>query len=100
MSSLVEKIVDAINSQPRNISSFEELKNIRTMKVWKDGKLLGEGEVGTLPYGAGSVVRINGKVFFADGHTPFDSEGVNLCRSTTFRHDAEVQFPLTVEYSD
>ncbi len=95
--SLLEGINDAFNSPPQSLGGFDELKNIRVMDVYKDGYLVGRGLVGTLPYGAGSIIRMveDGKEFNADAHHPFGYGGVCISRL-----DWPVVWPIKVEFTD
>ena len=93
---LLERINDAFNSPPQEIGGFEELKNIRVMDVYKDGFLVGKGKVGTLPYGSGSIIQMEGgEEFNADAHHPFNGFGVCISR-----HEWPVVWPIKVEFMD
>jgi len=95
--SLLEKINDAFNSPPKSLGEFSELKNIREMDVYKDGFLVGRGLVGTLPYGAGSIIQMVEDLneFNADAHHPFNGWGVCISR-----FDWPVVWPIKVEFTD
>ena len=97
---LTGRISEAFSSPPETVESFEHLKNIREMTVYKGLKNLGVGRVGTLPYGAGTIVEINGRHFYADSHTPFNGEGVRLAPKGVFAHDKHPTWPITVKNSD
>ena len=92
---MLERINAAFSSPPKEIGGFNELKNIRRMDVYKGGFLVGKGLVGTLPYGAGSVIQMDGKEFNADAHHPFNGYGVCISR-----HEWPVVWPIVVEFMD
>ncbi len=93
---MLEKINDAFNSPPKSLGGFNELKNVREMDVYKDGFLVGKGKVGTLPYGSGSIIQMEGgKEYNADAHRPFSYGGVCISRL-----DWPVVWPIVVEFSD
>ena len=93
---LMERINDAFNSPPKEIGGFDELKNIRKMDVYKDGFLVGRGLVGTLPYGAGSIIQMEGgKEYNADSRHPFNGSGVCISRLPW-----PVVWPRVVEFMD
>ena len=78
---MLERINAAFSSPPKEIGGFNELGNIRQMDVYRDGYLVGRGLVGTLPYGAGSVIQMeDGKEFNADSRHPFNGSGVCISR--------------------
>ena len=78
---MLERINAAFNSPPKQIAKFDELKNIREMDVYKDGFLVGKGLVGTLPYGSGSIIQMEGgEEFNADARHPFNGSGVCISR--------------------
>ena len=93
--SLLEGINWAFNSPPQEIGKFGDLKNIREMDVYKDGYLVGKGLVGTLPYGAGSVILMDGKEFNADSRHPFNGSGVCISRLPW-----PVVWPRVVKFTD
>jgi hypothetical protein len=92
---LTERINNAFNSPPKVIEKFEQLKNIREMDVYKDGIKIGRGLVGTLPYGAGSIIKMQGKEYNADSHHPFNGAGVSITR-----HNWPVIWPIKAEFTD
>ena len=92
---MLERINAAFNSPPQEIGGFGELKNIRKMDVYRDGVLVGKGKVGTLPYGAGSIIQIKNKEYNADAHRPFGYGGVCISRL-----DWPVVWPIKVEFTD
>ena len=93
---MLERINAAFQSPPKSLGGFDELKNIRQMDVYRDGYLVGRGLVGTLPYGAGSIIQMeDGKEFNADAHHPFNGFGVCISR-----HEWPVVWPIKVEFTD
>ena len=94
---MLERINAAFNSPPQKVNGFNNLKNIRQMDVYRDGYLVGKGKVGTLPYGAGSIIQMveDGKEYNADAHRPFGYGGVCISRL-----DWPVVWPIKVEFTD
>jgi len=94
---LTNRIVEAGNSPDITVNSFEELKNIREMDVYLNGRKIGVGAVGTLPYGVGHLIKMNNKIMISDAHWPFNGSGVVLEPRKRFQ---EASFPITASYMD
>ena len=94
---MLEGINWAFNSPPQSLGGFDELKNIRLMDVYRDGYLVGKGKVGTLPYGAGSIIQMveDGKEFNAASRHPFNGSGVCISRLPW-----PVVWPRVVKFTD
>ncbi|KKN35556.1 hypothetical protein LCGC14_0782470 [marine sediment metagenome] len=94
---MLERINGAFNSPPQEIKTFDELKNIRKMDVYKDGFFVGKGLVGTLPYGSGSIIQMidDGREHNADAHRPFGYGGVCISRL-----EWPVVWPIEVRFTD